>query len=48
MHVINVVCGMYLNYHLYLFYRELGGSCKLVLDVIKCEPPAVKVIMYTL
>lgn len=22
--------------------RELGGSCKLILDVIKCEPPAVK------
>ena len=26
-----------------MYCRELGGSCKLILDVIKCEPPAVKV-----
>ena len=29
-----------------VYYRELGGSCKLILDVIKCEPPAVKVSIY--
>ena len=31
---------------MYVYYRELGGSCKLILDVIKCEPPVVKVINY--
>ena len=28
--------------------RELGGSCKLILDVIKCEPPVIKVINYNI
>jgi len=36
-------CSMY--YVWFVCYRELGGSCKLILDVIKCEPPAIKVCL---
>ena len=49
MYLCLCVCMYKMIIHIMLDYlvhcRELGGSCKLILDVIKCEPPAVKVII---